>query len=264
MEPDLFLAACLFWGVFCLWLAVAGAAAGSFLECVVRRRLQGEKWHKGRSRCDSCGHVLGPLDLVPVIGYLVHKGRCRYCGERIPAECLAAETAGAAAFVCMGLRFGLVLELGQWLVLAALLLAAALTDNACRIIPNGALGLMALNRGVWLAVLGQPLWETCMEILPGLAVPGVLLLLVLLMEKLLGREAMGGGDIKLLFALALYLSWEELLLGLLTACLLGLGAAAAKGRGKGEAVPFGPYLAVGTVLVKCFGEPLLHWYKGLF
>ena len=90
----------------CLWLAVLGAVLGSFLDCAVSRRAAGEPWHRGRSRCISCGHPLGARDLVPVASYLLRRGRCRFCGRKIPAECLLAELAGAGMFLCLGLRFG--------------------------------------------------------------------------------------------------------------------------------------------------------------
>lgn len=257
MNPDTLLTIYL-----CVWLAVAGAALGSFLDCAVWRWARGEAMFRGRSHCGSCGKTLSPRELAPVFSYLISRGRCRHCGEKIPAECLWAELAGAVGFVCLGIRFGLSLELAQWLILGALLLAVALADGARRIIPDRLLLAMAVNRAVWLLALGQPLWETVKGMLISCIVPAALLAFVLFAEKLLKKEAMGGGDIKLLLALALYLSWPELLLTLLGGCLLGiLGAALGKSRG---AIPFGPYLAASSVLAVCFGGPLVDCYLGLF
>lgn len=248
----------------CFWLAVFGAVLGSFLDCAASRWAGGDPHpFAGRSRCASCGHVLGARDLVPVFSFLVRRGRCGYCGEKIPIECLIAELAGAAGFVCLGLRFGPSLELGQWLACAALLLALSLTDRAARVIPDKLLLLLAANRAVWFFVLGHGVREV-LESAKALAVPAVLLALVLGMEKLLGREAMGGGDIKLLFVLALYLSWAELFLTLLAGCLLGLLWAALTGGKRGTAMPFGPFLALGAMLTVCCGGPVLTWYFGLF
>ena len=109
--------------------------------------------------------------------------------------------------------------------------------------------------------LGQPLWDTVKGMLASGIIPAALLAFVLLAEKVLGREAMGGGDIKLLLAMAFYLSWPELLLTLLGGCLLGIIGAAARKTG---AIPFGPYLAAAGVLAVCFGGPLVSWYLGLF
>lgn len=252
------------------WLAVFGAVLGSFLDCAASRWAAREEGReapdlfRGRSQCDSCGHALGARDLVPVFSYLLHRGRCRYCGAPIPADCLWAELAGAAALACLGLCFGPVPELGQWCVFALLLLALSLTDVFRRIIPDSVLLLLAANRLIWLPVLGHSV-RGLLEVFKAAAVPAVLLALVLALEKLSDREVMGGGDIKLLFALALYLTWAELLLALLAGCLLGLLWAASAGRkGKGRAVPFGPFLSAGALLTVCFGGPLLDWYFGLF
>ena len=249
----------------CFALAVLGAVLGSFLDCAATRWAAGDPHpFGGRSRCDACGRTLAPRDLVPVFSYLFLRGKCRTCGAKIPPDCLWAELAGAAGFALLGRRFGLSPELGQWLVWGALLLALSLTDAARRIIPDGLLLAMAANRLAWFFVLEADYAAVGLEILRACAVPAALLGLVLLMERLLGREAMGGGDIKLMFALALYLSWAQLLLVLLAGCVLGLLWAVPARRGRGAALPFGPFLAAGAVLTACFGGPVLEWYFGLF
>jgi len=253
------------------WLAVFGAALGSFFDCAVSRwaaledggTREGLEVFRGRSHCVSCEHDLGPADLIPVFSWLFRRGRCRWCGAPIPADCLGAELAGALALACLGPRFGPVPELGQWCVFAALLLTLSLADVFRRIIPDSILLLLVSNRLFWLPVLGQGVREL-LEAAKAAAVPAVLLALVLALEKLTGREVMGGGDIKLLFALALYLTWAELLLALLAGCLLGLLWAALAGREKTGAVPFGPFLSAGALLAVCFGGPPLAWYFSLF
>lgn len=217
----------------------------------------------GRSRCGSCGHGLTALDLIPVFGWLFRRGRCKYCGEKIPADCLVAELAGAAGFVCLALRFGCTPELGQWLIWWALLLLLWLTDWARRVLPDRLLLALAANRLLWFLARNEGL-DAALEIVQACAVPAALLALVLLAENVVGREVMGGGDIKLLFALALYLSWAQLLLALLAGCLAGLAFAALTGQKRGTAVPFGPFLAVGAEAAVCFGGPLLRWYFSLF
>ena len=248
----------------CVWLAVLGTVLGSFLDCAVSRWAVGEDWRHGRSRCMACGHTLSPGELIPVVSYLLSRGHCRRCGAKIPARCLAAELAGAAGLVCTGLRFGLCPELGQWAVFAGLLLALSLTDWTMCVLPNRLVLSLAVNRAIWVVLLRQPWKEAAPAALVSCAVPAALLALVLLAERLLGREVMGGGDIKLLFALALYLSWAQMLLGLLAACLFGLAYAALTHKGRGTAVPFGPFLAAGAVVSVCFGNGVIAWYLGLF
>ena len=246
-----------------VWLGIGGAVWGSFADCAVSRWAAGERMFAGRSRCGACGHILSVFDLIPVFSWLFRRGRCKYCGERIPADCLLAELAGAAGFVCVGLRFGPVLALGQWLVWAGLLLWLALADGAKRVLPDGLLLLLAANRVVWFFVQKEG-FDAIITAFRACFIPLLLLALVLLAEQVVGREVMGGGDIKLLLVLSLYLSWAQLLLALLAACLTGLLWAALAGRKRGTAVSFGPFLAVGGMLSVCFGDPVIHWYFGLF
>lgn len=246
-----------------IWLALFGAIWASFTDCAVSRWAAGEKMFAGRSKCAACGHILSALDLIPVFGWLFRRGRCRYCGKPIPADCLVSELAGAAGFVCAGLRFGLSLELGQWLIWWALLLTLSLTDGAKRIIPDPLLLALAANRLIWFFVRKEE-FSAVFGVFKACLVPLALLALVLLAEKVTGREVMGGGDIKLLFALALYLSWAQLLLTLLAGCLAGLLWAALAGQKRGAAVPFGPFLAAGAGVTVFFGDPLIQWYFGLF
>ena len=260
----------------CFWLAVFGAVLGSFLDCAASRWAAGSgDLFAGRSRCDTCGHTLGVADLIPVVSFLARRGKCRYCGAKIPADCLWAELAGALGLVCVGLRFvpalelehghlhlGPTLALAQWVIFAALLLALSLTDAAKRIIPDKLLLALAVNRLCWFFAVEADYAAAGLEILKACAIPAVLLALVLALEKLSGREMMGGGDVKLLFALALYLTWAQLLLTLLAGCLLGLvWAGLSRKRGP---LAFGPFLAAGALLAVCFGGPLLEWYFALF
>lgn len=247
----------------CFWLGVMGAVWASFADCAVSRWAAGERMFAGRSKCAACGHVLGAGDLVPVFSWLFRRGRCKYCGEPIPADCLVSELAGAAGFVCAGARFGLSLELGQWLIWWALLLCLSLTDGAKRIIPDPLLLALAANRLIWFFVLKEE-FSAVFDVFKACSVPLALLALVLLAEKVTGREVMGGGDIKLLFVLALYLSWAQLLLALLAGCLTGLLWAALAGGRRGTAVPFGPFLAAGAALTVYFGDPVIQWYFSLF
>lgn len=260
LEATILLVTCFYF----FWIAVIGMVVGSFLDCAVSRWAVGEEIFLGRSHCTSCGHALGVRDLVPLFSYLFHRGHCRFCGEKIPVDCLVAEVAGAACFLCMLLRFGLTVELSQWLIFAGLLLAVSLADWHMRIIPDGMLLALAVNRLFWLWLLGVRVEQAGPEILAAWGVPAVLLALVLAGERLAGRELMGGGDIKLLFVLALYMTWAELLLCLLAGCFLGLGYAVLGGKKRKTAVAFGPFLGAGAVLTVCFGQPVIQWYFSLF
>lgn len=234
-----------------VWLGVLG----SFLDCAAARYAAGGGWlPRGRSRCDACGHILGAADLIPVVSWLLRRGRCRYCGAKIPADCLWAELAGAALFAGLTVRFGL-----------TALLALALVDGRTHEIPNGILLFAAAVRLAFLPLLDVPVLEQLAGMAVGaLSVSAPLLVLSLVMDKALGRESLGGGDLKLLFVLGLYMRWPEMLLLLLLGCLLAQVWALLPGRDRRREIAFGPFLAAAWALTVLFGDGLIQWYQSLF
>ncbi len=254
---------------FLLLAALLGAAAASFAGCAAARMAAGESFVRGRSRCAACGHTLGAPDLVPVFSWLFLKGKCRYCGAPIPVSCPVTELLGAAAFAALAWRYGLTLQTLECLILTALLLAASLTDWETGLLPDRLLLAMALNFVLFAGLGGR--FETALVrgFWGGMALAGPLLLLVLLMDRVLKRESMGGGDIKLFFVVGLYFSWREALFILIVSCALGivLGLLSRKTTGDPEnpkAFPFGPAIAAGAVVSLLFAEPVMDWYLSLF
>lgn len=247
------------------WLTLLGAAAGSFFACTADRLAAGEGLPRGRSRCDHCGHLLGVPDLIPVFSYLLCRGRCRYCGSRIPFRCLAAELAGALLYAGLSLTFGLTLELVMWLILGSLLLLLSLIDWRMSILPDQLLLAAAVNRLLFVFLLKQPPVEALKAMTVGaLSVSLPLLILSLVMDHLLKKDTLGGGDIKLLFVMGLYLSWMEMVLLLLVGCLLALiWAAFAARKGLQQSIPFGPFLSAGWLVVLLFGRTWIQWYEHL-
>lgn len=249
--------------LFAFWLGILGAVLGSFLCCAASRRGTGESVWRGRSRCDSCGRTLAAWELIPIFSYLFFRGRCRTCGKRIPVDAILAEALGAFSFAALTLRLGLTAELVMWLILAALLLLLGLIDAREQILPDRLLLAAVLVRAVFWALSGFSLQELGRMALGAFGVSVPLLLLVLMMDRILGRESMGGGDIKLTAVLGLYLPWQQMLFMLLTACVLGIiGGLASRARGK--AFPFGPYLALAALVTRLAGENVIRWYMGLF
>lgn len=255
------------------WLAVAGAAVGSFANCAAARLAAGQPPFAGRSHCSTCGQQLAAVDLLPIVSFLWRRGKCRYCGAKIPLNCLAAELAGAVVLALVGWRFGSDWQgLILWLPAAALLLGLALCDWHGRVIPDKILlvllGWRVLCFVFWDFPLEEDLVDALCELILDLLTPALLLVSVLLGEILTENELMGGGDLKLMFVLALYFNWAEQLLILFIACLLGLLCAvlAAKlsEREPSKALPFGTYLAEACGLVLLWGEPLVEWYLSLF
>ena len=127
---------------FCL-----GAVFGSFLNCAAWRIAHGESFLRGHSRCPSCGHALGPRDLVPIFSWLFQRGRCRYCGEKISVRYPLTELAFALLTLLCLWRFDLtVLCLRNWVFLACLF-CLSLVDLECYTIPDGCLLIAAGRKG---------------------------------------------------------------------------------------------------------------------
>ena len=243
-----------------------GAVFGSFLNCAAWRISHGESVLRGRSHCPDCGHVLGAGDLVPILSWLFLRGRCRYCGKKIPARYPLTEAVFALLTLLCLLRFDLSwLCLRYWILLCCLF-CLSLTDLECMIIPDVCLIIAAAVWVIFLPLTGMGWPAVRGGLLAGLIFGGGLLGLSLLMDRILKRDSLGGGDIKLFAVLGLYLGIVGTLFMTVLACLLGLlFAVLRRGRGGGsEPFPFGPAIAAaGTVMLLC-GEPLIQWYTGLF
>lgn len=242
---------------------LVGLVSGSFLCCAAERRAGGESL-RGRSRCPLCGHTLGARDLVPLGSYLVLRGRCRYCGGKIPTGSFRAEAVSGLLFLSLLWRFDVSWELLEYALLFALLLYASLRDLSEYIIPDGVILGGVLLRCLALAGSPSPLWEALFALAGGLCVSLPLLMLALGGERALGKETMGGGDIKLFFMLGLYFDWKVNLFLLLCACFLGIVFALAARKGKEERIPFGPAIACGAWVAVMVGERAVSAYLGLF
>lgn len=269
---------------------VLGTVLASFLGCLGWRMCKGESVLRGRSHCDSCGHVLGARDLIPILSYLMNKGHCRYCGAPISKMNLFGELILGVLFAFTTLVSGNVYFVVTTLFFFCILYLVTVTDMYDQIIPDGAL-LVAIVVRVIAFVLNYKyefytnivyihkpaLWSELLWLfVDGLAVSLPLLILVLIMEKIMKKEAMGGGDIKLLFVTGLYLGWARNILVIFFACIIGIIGAMiqqkqiqTKEDGEVEDeqsfyFAFGPSIAISAVFVLFFGNQILNWYLSLF
>ncbi|MBE6910463.1 MAG: prepilin peptidase [Ruminococcaceae bacterium] len=242
---------------------ILGACMGSFLNCTAWRIARDEDFTKGRSRCPKCGHDLGALDLVPVLSWVFLRGRCRYCGEKVSVRYPLTELLCAALTLACLLRFGFTIIAARNLVFLMCLFCLSLVDLDVQIIPDGCLIIAAL---AWLAAApfsGAGWGDVLRCVGAGLVFGGGILCVSLVMDKILQKDTLGGGDIKLLAVVGLYLGFVGTLMALLLACVLGLLLAAAMKKKAGQAFPFGPAIAAAAALVLLYGGGVIRWYLGL-
>lgn len=253
--------------VLLLALFFAGAAVFSFLEVVAYRLPRKMNYVSGRSICPACGETLKGWQLVPVVSFVLLRGKCGFCGARIPWSALVSEMSGGALLM-LCFRF-FAAEVTGFNILRALLVFALLAALYCvaRIdaetmeIPNG-LVLWCAACGVAAIFLFPEV--TLLERGIGLVCVSVPLLLI----TLLIPDAFGGGDIKLMAACGLFLGWQSCLLAFFFALLGGGGCGAAlmltKKKGGRDHFAFGPFLCGGIALAVFAAEPVLAWYGGFF
>ena len=220
--------------IFCIVIAaILGAVMGSFLNCAAWRITHGESFLKGRSRCPECGHVLGTLELIPVFSWLFQKGRCKNCGNKISVRYPLTEILFAAVTVICLLRCGFTIECLRNYIFICCLFCLTLTDLEDHIIPDGC---HIISAAVWFAALPFTFvsWAYVgLHVLSGVVFGGGVLLISLLMDRILKKDTLGGGDIKLIAVMGLYLGFAGALLALILACIIGLVLALFT-RGGGE------------------------------
>lgn len=241
---------------------VAGLIFGSFLTVVAHRVPRGESVVGGRSHCPRCGAQIAAYDNVPVVSWLLLRGRSRCCGERISPRYPLAELTLALLWVAtVAVLWDDPTEVVLGLVFAFTLLAVTLTDLERRVIPNKIL-LAAAVAAVAIAAVGDPS-SLPERAIAAAAAGGVLFLVVLAYPK-----GMGLGDVKLTAVMGLFLGRNvapAVLVALLVGSLVGLAMIARQGAAaRKQAIPFGPFLAVGGVVGLLAGDQLVDLYLSTF
>jgi leader peptidase (prepilin peptidase) / N-methyltransferase len=244
-----------------------GLVVGSFLNVVIWRVPRRESVVSPPSHCPGCETEIAPYDNVPVVSWLVLRGRCRHCGKRISARYPLVELASCGLWIAMALRFGASWELPAYLVLVSALLALALIDLDTFLLPNKIVYPLTVALVVLLALAavlddaGDDFVRALLGGLSAFAFFGIV--------HLISPRGMGFGDVKLSFSLGVALGWISwgsvflgLFLGFLLGAVVGMALIATKVKSRRDHVPFGPFLAAGTVLAILFGQVLLDLYAG--
>lgn len=243
-----------------------GLAIGSFMTVVASRVPAGESVLRPRSRCPRCNAEIRNRDNVPVVSWVLLRGRCRSCGERIPARYPVLELSTATLVVAGAAVYERVWVAGMIAAFLALMPTIAWIDIERRIIPNritypaflGSTGYVVL---AWVFDGGT---DPVRALIGALLYGGVLFVVAVI------SRGMGMGDVKLALVIGI-------VLGSLGLRFVGVAAAGAvlfggvggivaliAGRDRKSMIPFGPYMAAGAVVAAFCGEPIADWYLGAF
>jgi leader peptidase (prepilin peptidase) / N-methyltransferase len=243
-----------------LTIFIFGLIIGSFCNVVIYRLPQGKSIITPGSGCRSCTAPIHPWDNIPVLSYLLLRGRCRACKECISPRYLFVELTSGVLYVLLWRRFGLTTPFAVYALFTSSLLIIALIDLDHKIIPN-IITLPGIAVGLGLSVWALPI--TPLTSLFGLLVGGALFYLIAVVSK----GGMGGGDIKLIAMIGAFLGWPGALFtifsGALLGSLVGMMLMLLGKKGRKDKVPFGPFLSCGAILFMLCGDDLIQWYLNL-
>ncbi len=239
---------------------VAGLVVGSFLTVVVDRVPQGGSVVAPPSSCGSCGLRLGPLDLVPVLSWAALRGRCRQCGVKIGIEPIVIELTTATLFVLMAIRFDdMRAAIPAYCILSATLVAQTWIDLRSQRLPREITHTGMLLGSIALAIAAIVLDEP--ERIWMAALGAVIALAAMWLIYVLSRGGMGDGDVRLAPLLGMFLGWINpgivlpgLFFGFIAGAIVGVAMMAGNRAGRRTAVPFGPFLALGTIVAIFVGQ----------
>jgi leader peptidase (prepilin peptidase) / N-methyltransferase len=253
---------------------ILGACVGSFLNVVIYRIPEGLSLLHPPSRCPQCQTKLKFYDNVPIFGWLWLKGRCRYCRHPIAVRYPLIEVATGILFVLTFLAFGWTLQTLGYCLFLSWLLALTMIDLDLMILPNALTQSGVIAGWIFQGAIAFSHTPTLASALKGVIAAFIASIIgIWLFDAIrhigtwvFRQQAMGGGDPKLAAMIGAWLGWEMMLVSSFLACLvgsvIGVGGMALGLIGRKQAIPFGPYLALGAAIATFYGGKLLNLYQG--
>ena len=248
-----------------IYIAFTGLCIGSFLNVVIYRLPIGQSLVSPGSRCPKCGYALRWYDNVPVVSWTMLGGRCRQCRVPISAQYPIVEIITALLFLLVAWLTPMGPLLVSRLILVAMLVALFGIDLEHQILPNS-ITLPGIIVGLLFSLITPPGWQ---DALIGAALgAGILYGIAAAYYAVRREEGLGMGDVKMLAMVGAFLGWKAVLVTLVLSSLsgaaIGLALIATQRGGMTLALPFGTFLALGTLAAMLAGEPLIAWYAGFF
>ena len=258
-----------------LFIFCFGACIGSFLNVCIYRPAAGKSIVRPGSHCFSCEHPLAWYDNIPIFSYISLKGQCRYCKAKFSPRYAVVEALTGIMFAILLWEYSWSFELLIYAIITAGLIVATFVDFDHFIIPNfitfpGMIFGLIWSFVVWLFFKESAfLVQNPMEAILGFAVgAGFLFSIGEIFTRVLKKEAMGFGDVKLLGMLGLFIGWKLVLLTVILSSFVGsivgvLMISMKKQKNEQGHIPFGPYLALAAYIAMVWGTKIIEWYISL-
>jgi len=239
---------------------IFGITIGSFLNVCIYRIPKGESIISPPSHCPQCCYQLRARDLLPILSYIFLRGKCRQCGRKIPWRYPLIELLTGLIFVLVVYKYGFTLQALFYCLFSAALIVVAFIDFDHFLIPNGlVLGILIIGIGFHIFIIP---FNTFNALLASLGAGAFFLIL-----QTLSRGGMGGGDVKLVTVLGLWLGWPDIalaiFLGSLIGSISGVFSIVSKVKKRKDPIPYGPFLVLGTLLTLLAGDIIWQWYLNL-
>jgi leader peptidase (prepilin peptidase)/N-methyltransferase len=241
---------------------ISGTIIGSFLNVCIYRIPEGESVIYPYSHCPECGERIKWYDNIPVISYLILRGKCRNCGKKISVQYPLVELLTGILTTGVVYRYGLSFVSFYFLILIYVLIVVSMIDLKTMFVPIK-LCYFAMVTGILLSLF-VPVISFKDSILGASFGAGIILFIIETYYIFTGKEGMGYGDASIMAIIGAFLGWEKVLLTIFFASLIGSVAGiiimVVKGKNTKFALPFGPFLSAGAYITMMSGSEIIKWY----
>ncbi|AJA47568.1 type IV leader peptidase family protein [Clostridium pasteurianum DSM 525 = ATCC 6013] len=245
-----------------IYIVILGLLLGSFFNVCIYRIPRGESIVFPGSHCTNCNNKIKGYDLIPVISYIFLKGKCRYCGEKISLRYPAVELITAAIFYLIYLKYGLMFLTVKYIVLASLLIVIGMIDlDTTDVYFSTTITGVIFGIGFIIAsyFFNLGIGEF---IIGGIAAGGFIAVIILI------TRGMGWGDAEICLVCGLFLGFKlsivMLFLSFIIGGIVGIGLILSKIKNRKDYIPFGPFIAVSSLLTIFLGEYIVNYYMAMF
>ena len=253
--------------IFAIYIFILGLLIGSFLNVCIYRIPRGESISYPPSHCTSCGNNIKYYDLIPVLSWVILKGKCRNCDERISIRYALIEFGTAILFLLTYFQYGVSINLARYLIFIPFLIVIAMIDYDTMEVYTMTTWITIAIGVVFLGVdfyKGQPVVT---YIYGGILGAGIIIFIILLSKLILGTEGMGWGDAEICGLCGLFLGFKltiaMLFFSFIIGGIIGVYLLRVKKKNGRSEMPFGPSIVMAALLIIIWGDKILNWYIGM-
>jgi len=254
----------MYYDINVILIFILGLVVGSFSNVCIYRIPRDESIIYPASHCPKCGSPIKPVDNIPLLSYILLKGKCRHCKNRISIRYPIVEFLSGLIYLIVYLIYGFSVQTLIYIILLSALIIIAFIDLDQQIIPD-VISLPGIVVG-FIVSFFVPYISFINSALGILVGGGIILIIGLAGSVIFKKEAMGGGDVKLAAMIGAFLGWRaiiiSLFLGFFSGALAGISLILLKIKKREDAIPFGPFIILGSLITLLWGERIISWYLG--